>query len=244
MTLSYVAHQPVPKRNVLLYGPPKTKKTTAACSAPKEVLLINADLPNAPWYARSRYEVKELDYKGFAQLMEIQALAQTPKCPFETIVVDPVGELYRLLLEEFSNMAISPSLPTYQAVGTHIERFCRALCKSPYVNTVLVCHEHPVKNEVLGGVENLPWTGTQNPALGMKLMSMVDVIGFTGVIEREDGELEYVAQLVSGKGRRGGDRSHSLGSYRALDLGEWFTTMAAAMAVKDSAHKGAEGAVK
>jgi hypothetical protein len=226
----------VPRRNVLLYGPPKTKKTTAACSAPAPVLLLNADLPNATWYARSLYDVDEVHYEGFeATIKEIESEAVAGTLKYETVVVDPVGELHRQMMEEFSRLAISPTLPTYQAVGVHLERFCRALCKSPHVNAVFICHEHPVKNEALGSIENLPWTGTQNPTLGNKLMSMVDVIGFTGVIEREDAPPEYVAQLVNGKGRRGGDRSASLGSIRPLDLGEWYSTMADAMSATDRA---------
>jgi hypothetical protein len=109
----------------------------------------------------------------------------------------------------------------FHGVITHIERTCRALCASPAFNTVLVLHDIPVKDEASGEVERLPGTGTTNPALGRKLMSMVDVIGFTAELQTESGR-QFVAQLVDQKGRRGGDRFDVLGEFRETNLTEWF----------------------
>jgi hypothetical protein len=94
---------------------------------------------------------------------------------------------------------------------------------------VFTCHEAPVKDEATGVVEKLPASGTQNPDLGQKLMAMVDVIGYCGAVETESGP-EYRAQLLTGKGRRGGDRFDALGSWRTLDLTEWFAVMDEAQA--------------
>lgn len=225
--MKFVTPPKVPKRNVLLYGPPKTGKTRGATSAPGPVLLLNADLPNATWFAHSqqkRGHIKEVQYEGFNTLLEIGTMVAKGELPFETIVIDPLGELYRRLLEEFSQRAISPSLPTYQAVSVHLERFCRALCESPDFNVVLVAHEHPVHDESNNTTEKLAWTGTKNPALGQKLMGMVDIVGFTAMIEAEDGNHQYVAQLINAKGRRGGDRFDSLGDFAPLDLAAWFAS--------------------
>jgi hypothetical protein len=63
---------------------------------------------------------------------------------------------------------------------------------------------------------------TNNPALGRRLMGMVDVVGYTAVMEQEGGDYAYVAQLVNAKGRRGGDRFDALGPFREMDLTEWF----------------------
>lgn len=90
------------------------------------------------------------------------------------------------------------------------------------VNVVLVAHDLPIKDEANGEVERLPATGTNNPALGRKLMGMVDIVGFTAVVEQSDGTYDYVAQLVNAKGRRGGDRFDVLGPFRKTDLAEWF----------------------
>jgi hypothetical protein len=86
-----------------------------------------------------------------------------------------------------------------------------------------------MKDEATETVEVLPFTGSaSNPSLGRKLMSMVDVIGYTARVEQEDGNVQYVAQLIPAKGRRGGDRFDVLGDFRPLDLSEWFAAMAAA----------------
>jgi hypothetical protein len=215
--------------NVLLFGAPKTGKTAGACSAPGGVLLLNADLPNAPHYARSRDpdgRIMEVEFEGMSTLADvvigIEQEANGSARMVDTVVVDPIGELHRRLLEDASKRAIRPTLPMYGDVSVHLERFCRKLCELP-VNTVFVCHEFPVKDEASGQFERLPYTGTTNPALGQKLMGMVDIVGYTGVIERDDGTRTYAAQLFTAAGRRGGDRYDVLGDFRALDLAEWFS---------------------
>jgi hypothetical protein len=188
-------------------------------------------MPNASWFAHSRRDdLTEIHYESFKETLipvgkaiadkDVTFGGVTP--PTATLVVDPVNELYRRLLEELSNRAVSPSLPTYQATGVHIERWCRALCETSIMNVVFVCHDLPVKDETTGDVERLPATGTTNPALGRRLMGMVDIVGFTAVHEQEGEGFKYMAQLVNAKGRRGGDRFDSLGPFREMDLTEWF----------------------
>jgi len=216
-----------PYANVLLYGQPKTGKTAGACSAPGSVLLLNADLPNATHYAHAQDHegrVKEVRVEGKATLQEIMAAAYPKSGPgWDTVVIDPVGELHRRLLEEASNMAVRPTMNQYGDVGTMIERFCRFMCEAP-CNTVIVCHELSIKDEELGRFERVPFTGTNNPALGAKLMGMVDILGYTGITTLEDGSTAYAAQLTTGQGRRGGDRFAVLGDWRPMDLTEWFLT--------------------
>jgi hypothetical protein len=199
-------------------------------TAPGPLALLNADLPNATWYAHATQPgFQEIEWEGWKTIVELQDGANKGTLPFKTVVVDPVNELHRLVLEGLAKGAVSPSLPTYQATKVHVERFCRALCKSPYVNAVFTCHEAPVKDESTGTVEKMPASGTTNPDLGQKLMAMVDVIGYCGAVE-DEGRTEYRAQLRDGKGRRGGDRFDALGVWRTLDLTEWFAVMDEAQA--------------
>ena len=209
--------------NVLLYGPPKTGKTAGAATAPGAVLYINADLPNATAFAKSRDpegRIMEVEIDGLDTLGEI-ANAATQNPTWDAVVVDPIGELHRRLLESASNRAVRPTLNQYGDVSTHLERFCRFMCEAP-VNFIIVAHELQTKDEALGTIDRIPYTGTSNPALSQKLMGMVDILGYTGVVEQEDGGRQYVAQLVNEAGRRGGDRFNVLGEWRPIDLADWF----------------------
>jgi hypothetical protein len=215
--------------NVVLIGSPKSGKSTGAASAPGKVLYLNADLPTATRFARLRYgdKVQEIEYEGVKTLTDVAHEVYDPKTQFKTVVVDPVGELFRLLLEEEAKGAVRPTLNQYGDVGANLERFCRALCKAP-INAVFITHDHPVKDEASGEIVQLPWTGTTNPKLGRQLLGMVDVVGFTGVVQKQDGERLYVASLVQAKGRAGGDRFNVLAGpdgWRPLDLSEWLATV-------------------
>jgi len=232
MSLSFKEAPKIMYPNTLLYGPPKTRKTTGACSMPGGLLLMNLDLPNASHYARSTDpdgRIMEIDFKGMESLIDVvlalEAQGEGPERVVESVVVDTVGDLHRRLLEGESNRAIRPTLNQYGDVAVHIERFCRRLCELP-VNVCIVCHEYPVKDETTGGMERLPWTGTTNPSLGSKLMSMVDIVGFTGVVRQDDGRAVYRTQLISEHGRRGGERfAGVLGEFPETDLGQWIETI-------------------
>jgi hypothetical protein len=233
-----------PKRNVFLYGPPKSGKTLALVSAPGPIALLNADLENATYLAHQRSaegHLLELDLSPESEkdtptlrtLLELEQIANARKFgTVQTVGVDPVGELYLRLVRELSGNAISPAIQVYQQAGVFVERLCRALCTCPDVNVVICAHDHPMKDESTESVEVLPYTGSAtNPSLGRKIMSMVDVIGFTARVEQADGDPLFMAQLVNAKGRRGGDRFDVLakkenGYSRRLDLTEWFDALA------------------
>lgn len=203
--------------NVLLYGPPKVGKTIGAASAPKPMLYLNADRPNATRMAHTMYDFDEASVEDLSTLMA--AMYEIDKGTYKTVVVDPLGETYRHVLEGITGRALRPQIQLYGDTGTHIERFCRALCDKP-VNVVFVCHELPTKDEEAGVIERLPFTGTNNPAFAGKLMAMVDAIAYVGIVQKEGEEPRHVGQLVTAGGRRGGDR-FGLGPVRDLDLTEW-----------------------
>lgn len=211
--------------NICLYGGPKVGKSTGAASAPGRILYVNADTQNALRFARQRssQEIGEVKATGLQTLISV-IHALEGKHDFATVVIDPVGELYRVVLEDLSGRALTPQIQDYGAAGTHVERFCRALCENQSVNVVFVLHEMKEKNEEDGSFERLPFASTKSGSAvaAAKLMAMVDVIGYCGILEGEgDAEDRYVAQLIDAKGRRGGDRTGKLGKLRDLDLSEW-----------------------
>ena len=224
MTLQFVPRPEKRAPNILIYGPPKSGKTAFACSGPSGTLLLNAELPNASQYARERDtegRILEVTFEGMTTMIDTILALKAEEGIAEIVVVDSIGECHRRLLEEASDRAIRPSRNQYGDVSVHLERFCRALCELP-VTTVFICHDHPVKDEAVGQMVRLPWTGTTNPSLGQKLMGMVDIIGYSGVVATEDGKV-FAAQLVSQQGRSGGDRYDDLGDWIEMDLADWLT---------------------
>jgi hypothetical protein len=209
--------------SVILHGPEKIGKSTAAASAPGPILWLNADAPSALRFARRKYpdkEIRELrvlprrrpDEPAHARhTLDSAVLYLRDGNGVETVVLDPLGRIYDLVL---------------------------ALLELP-VNVVLVAHDHPYE---MGTTEDgaeirelLPFCGSaSNPALAKKLMRPVDVIAYCGVkVEQaEDGTTSkrFMAQLFQGGGRRAGDRLGVLGDSRELDLSEW-------IAANDAAQK-------
>lgn len=221
--------------NVLLYGPPKTGKTTGAATAPGAVLYVNADLRNATKYAHGQDaegRIMEPLIPPFEKgttpvrdlLREIMVAARQQPT-WDTVVIDPIGELYRRMLEEGSGQAKRPSFDHRQDATTDLERFCRFMCEAP-VNFVIVAHEMQADGD--DGVSSIPFTGSKTGSqsgIGPKIMGMVDVIAYTAAIEVEgQKEPAYVAQLVPGKGRPAGGRFPELmdEAVRPVNLTEWF----------------------
>ena len=239
-----------PYGNVLLIGPPKSGKTTDACSAPGLVGLLNCDQPNATELAHEKYgdRIKEIgigkeSIKAITSEIMRSCYPKEGKPIIDTWVCDPIGDLHRRLLKELGRGAVRPSRDAYGDAGAMVEDFCRFMCEAP-CNFVMVSHHYPVKDEVTGAFQIAPWTGTSNPAVGQKVLGMVDVIGYTHLIKRSQEELETarkagielgryrpVAQIVPTEGRPVGVRGrfNRLLSDDVLaagiidaDLFEWF----------------------
>jgi len=223
MTITFVtpAESPPPLK-ALLYGPPGTGKTVAACSAPGPILYLNAEGPDALTYSRKAFgdeKIREVAFTGKQSLVDTYLYAKDPENGVETIVVDSIGEVYRMLLEEIGGERAT--LQNFGDVNTLIERFCRSLRDLP-IHVVLVAHEEIA--DVEGEIVRRPVTGGKK--LPEILMAMMSVVAYCGVVADTDTTpRRYVGQLVQANGRRAKDRSDTLGKARDLDLSEWIQTM-------------------
>lgn len=256
MTLTFVTDDQVRAANahisVILHGPEKIGKSTAAASAPGPILWLNADAPSALRYARRAHPDTDIREVRIAPRVNPDAPATATATlreavlylqegnGIQTVVLDPLGRIYDLILDDIAGGG-RPSLPNHQDAQSYIERMVLALLELP-VHVVLVAHDHPYQ---MGTTEDgsevrelLPFCGSaSNPALAKKLMRPVDVIAYCGVKvdDAEDGteRRTFVAQLFQGGGRRAGDRLGVLGDSRPLDLSEWIAANDAALSTND-----------
>lgn len=217
--------------NILLYGPTGNGKTMGGLSAPGPILFANADGSDASKMGHlvhgSSREIKEvrIDKSNASKFLDLLYL-EAASGKYKTFVMDPVGEVYQALLDEWSNSG-QIGINLRGDASQKIERFCRAMRDLP-INFVLVCQEEiemdsdkkPMIRPAMG-----PTTG----ALKEKVMRMMSIIGYVGVVPAKDDEpRRWVAQLVEFNGRRAKDRSESLGDSRDIDLSEWIETATAA----------------
>lgn len=211
--------------NFLLYGAAGMGKTGAALSAPRPMLFLRGDTPNSTRFGIQTYGTEGLQIATMESedtLHTVEAMANEEALDGHTVVLDTVGDAHRIVLQAISGGAHRPRIDFYGDASIYIERFCRNLCENPGITFVMVCHEWDLEGEV---VEKLPYTGTSKTPLGNKLMQMADVVGYCSVLEREDAEPQYVAQLKNGRGRHGKDRFAVLGSWRPLDLTDWINVI-------------------
>jgi hypothetical protein len=150
---------------------------------------------------------------------------------FQTVVVDPVGNVYDVLLKELGGG--KPQIQHHGMVQNTILDFVKALRALP-IHVVLVAHE-----EMSGSGDDdvaavrRPMTGGQK--LPDKVMAEMDIIAHVGRIPAtEESPDRWVGVLVEDRGRVAGDATGSLGKVRDLDLGEWFAHATASLSPDES----------
>lgn len=224
MGLSFVAAPEVPDTfNVLLYGAPKAGKTTAAATAPGDLLWLNLEGPGALGYARKvaserGSEIHEIRPDRNDRLRDtlasiVQHVSSGAQPVVRTVVVDTLGKVRDHLARNIGGD--QPKIQHWGEVAKIIEGFVQTMRDRP-VNLVLLAHE-AIKDSDDGDRIVEPMIGGATTA---KVCGEVDVIAYCGRVEDDEG-VRYMGVLAERKGRRAGDRSGGLGTARELDLTEW-----------------------
>lgn len=231
--------------NVLLFGPPKSGKSTAAATAPGPILYLNAEGRGALGFARKValergariHEVTLPDGKnGRSVLAVMRAVVEHLRSGREpvpaSVVVDTIGKVREALANELVVPGSKNSIQQWGKVAESVTEFVRFLRDAP-VNAVFLAHTDQVDDAEAGR--------TVRPLIGGKATEIVpgevDVVAFTGAVAVDGEPVRYVGQLVDGRGRTGlGDRSGALavdGPVRDLDLTVWLRDYQAGLAPTD-----------
>lgn len=229
MGLQFVDPPAAPETfNVLLYGPPKSGKSTAAATAPGPNLWVNAEGPNALHFARKvarerGNEILEVqvgrDVDARLLLRQVIEHVRRGSPRPVTVTVDTLAKLREALIRQIVVPGARNTLQQFGEVARIMREFIRALRDEP-VNLVLIAHQDVqdadgdrIVQALIGGT------------LTAEVPGEVDVVAYTHSFkDEESGERRYVGQLVEAKGRVAGDRSGALGAVRDLDLAEWLAT--------------------
>jgi hypothetical protein len=232
MALTFAAVPAAPETfNVLLYGPPKAGKTTAAATAPGPIMWLNLEGPGALGYARRVAAHRNVDIHEVRPAREanlhavlsdvVRHITSGEQPQVQTLVVDTMGKMRDHLARNIGGA--HPQIQHWGEVAKIIEGFVVALRDWP-INVVLLAHE-AIKDSDAGDRIVEPLIGGATTA---KVCGEVDVIAYCGRVEDDQG-VRYMGVLAEHNGRRAGDRSGGLGKSRPLDLAEWLSTYSAAL---------------
>lgn len=225
--LVFVNEPPVPRTfNVLLYGPAKSGKSTAAATAPSPIIWVSAEGPGALAYARKTAnelgtQIKELrvqrgdDTRALLRNV-IQHVRSRAEPVAGTVVIDTIAKVRERLIGEIVVPGAANSIQQFGEVARILREFIEIM-RDEDVNLVIVAHHDVADADGQRIVQ--PLIGG---ALTQVIPGEVDVIAYTHSFKDEaSGTRRYVGQLVEAKGRIAGDRSGGLGAVRDLNLTEW-----------------------
>lgn len=231
--LNFVEEPPAPEHlNLLLYGATGSGKSTAAATAPGPILWVNADGPNALAYARKTaratntaiFEVRvEPGQPAKQTLQDVYLHVRDKKTPeVKTVVVDTVAKVREALIAQLVVPGAKNSLQQFGDVAKALGGFVRSMRDLP-VNLILLAHED---------IADADGDRIVQPLIGGSLTATVpgemDIVAYCAA-HREENAIQYLGQLVEGRGRRAKDRSGGLGTVRALDLSEWISAFREAL---------------
>lgn len=235
MSLTFVEPTARKRFSALLYGPEGSRKSTGAASAPDPILFVNADRKDGIDFARLTFPEKDIREVKPSSLDDLRDLIfyvrEHPEV--ETVVIDTVGRLFDLMLRSHAKNDKRASTPEIGEIMTELERFFEVLIEED-VNVVLLAHDMTVESSGAEGDgtlmrELMPMCGTSKPFFPRKLMRLVSIVGYCGVIGEGD-QRRGIAQLAEAGGRRAKDGTGALVGAeitRDVDLAEWATAIGA-----------------
>jgi hypothetical protein len=219
--------------NVLLYGHPKSGKSTAAATAPGPILWLNAEGAGALGYARKtaaerKTEIHEVMVDKTNATHVLEAVWQHLHAGLDpkprTVVMDTVGKVRDALAAQIGGK--QPTIQQWGQVAEKLGGFILFMRDQP-MNLILLAHADVKDDDDAGRIVE--------PMIGGKLTRTVpgevDVVSFTSAV-RTEGGMRYYGQLVEGKGRIAGDRSGVLADERGvreLDMSEWLRAYSAGL---------------
>lgn len=226
--------------NVLLFGEPKSGKSTAAATAPGPILWVNAEGSGALGFARkvarehgtTVHEVQVVKRGAVSAVLDgvVEHVRSGLEPVPATVVVDTVGKLREALAREIGGE--QPTVQQWGKVSTTLLDFVGSLRDAP-VNLILLAHTEQVDDADAGR--------TVKPLIGGKATQLiaadVDVVAFASSFRDKSGTTRYVGQLVDGNGRVGlGDRSNGIAAgeaFQDLNMAVWLERYREALTPND-----------
>jgi hypothetical protein len=201
---------PSANTNLLLYGEPKSGKSTFAASA-KNALVC--DVENGWSFMGSRgFDLPIVQVKNWDDMREFYAEASKPE--YKTIIIDPVGELLdKLMIKAKTQRAYvqntDPSALSMKGWG-YVKDTMKQMLKSfrdMNKNIIFVAHTKNIEDD---GVQRK--TPKLDANLSGELMAMMDIIGYMFVINDDKTTKRVIGFRASPK-YDAGDRSDTLPEY-------------------------------
>ena len=173
---------------MLIYGRSKTGKTSFACSAPKKLLIISAEVGEAGG-TKSVHNMKGVDYVQLQNPEEMRELVHDACLQYETVVVDTATSFESLVMAHILGIERIPeqkswgmaSREDYGKCGLQVKTYLRELLDLPN-NTIVLAQERNFGDDknTESDLNILPTIGAGlQPATAGWLNCAVDYIGGT-----------------------------------------------------------------